>query len=122
MEFIAYDREKKEWIDPDDVFINGDGRIFFGECAHWGYDIDVVSHIDIYPYIGRKDKDGNKIYEGSKLLTNEAGWIGDVVFHNAIFYLMDINGGFSSEPEWNKCKIIGHTAIDGPTGGDTGND
>lgn len=60
-------------------------------------------------YIGIKDKRKKKIYSGDILETNEAGWIAEVVYKYGGFILVDKLGGFSVEPEWKKCTIIGNT-------------
>lgn len=57
---------------------------------------------------GCTDKKHNFIYEGDILETDEAGWIGVVVFGDGRFSLEDSNGGFSAMPNWNGCKIIGN--------------
>lgn len=55
-----------------------------------------------------KDRNGKLIYEGDILETDEAGWIGVVVFGNGRFSIEDSKGGFSAMPNWNGCKIIGN--------------
>ena len=45
--------------------------------------------IVIQRYIGTKDRNGKKIYEGDYLLTNEGNWRGFVVFHNGLFGIVD---------------------------------
>ena len=57
---------------------------------------------------GCKDKNGKLIFEGDILETDEAGWIGVVVFGDGRFSLEDSNGCFSAMPNWNGCKIIGN--------------
>jgi len=69
-----------------------------------------------------KDKNNIEIKIGDKIKTNEAGWIGTVVKFGDFFYLGDIEkavgwsldmlvliddkGGFSFEPEWDKCEVL----------------
>lgn len=62
--------------------------------------------------IGCKDINGLLIYEGDILETDEAGWIGVVVFGEGRFSLEDSKGGFSAEPNWSGCKIIGNVYQD----------
>jgi len=59
-----------------------------------------------------KDKAGRLIYEGDILETDEAGWKGVVVFGEGRFSLEDSKGGFSAEPNWSGCKIIGNVYQD----------
>lgn len=65
-------------------------------------------NVELLECIGEKDKNGKEIYSNYILKTNEAGWIGKVVFKNAIFCLEDNLGGFSDYPDWDKCEIIGN--------------
>ena len=62
--------------------------------------------IVIQRYIGAKDRNGKKIYEGDFLLTNEGNWRGFVVFYDGLFGIVDPQGGYSAEPEWERCEII----------------
>jgi len=62
--------------------------------------------IVIQRYIGVKDCNGKKIYEGDYLLTNEGNWCGFVVFCHGMYELTDAAGGYSAEPEWGKCEVI----------------
>ena len=62
--------------------------------------------IVIQRYIGAEDRNGKKIYEGDYLLTNEGNWRGFVVFYDGLFGLVDPQGGYSAEPEWEECEVI----------------
>lgn len=59
-------------------------------------------------WIGEYDSKNVEIYEGDILLTDEAGWTGQVVFDRSRFILVDNNAGFSTEPNWHKCEVIGN--------------
>ena len=65
-----------------------------------------VDKIVIQRYIGVQDRNGRKICEGDYLLTNEGNWCGFVVFCDGTFMLVDSEGGYSAEPEWDECEII----------------
>jgi len=65
-----------------------------------------VDKIVIQRYIGVQDRNGKKICEGDYLLTNEGNWCGFVVFFDGTFMLVDPEGGYSAEPEWDECEII----------------
>ncbi len=53
-----------------------------------------------------KDKDNKVICVGDKLLTDEAGWVGTVRLSIGSYILEDEQGGFSLQPNWEKCKIL----------------
>ena len=75
-----------------------------------------VDKIVIQRYIGVKDRNGRKICEGDYLQTNEGHWRGFVVFFDGTFMLVDPEGGYSAEPEWDECEIISNICeIDGHT-------
>lgn len=70
------------------------------------------------------DKNGKEVQEGHQVQTDEAGWIGTAVLYGDYFkiddtypiddktlVLIDDRGGFSMEPNWKKCEIIGRNFI-----------
>ncbi len=56
------------------------------------------------------DKQGKLIFQGDYVLTDEAGWRGEVVWNEkaAMFGVEDNKGGFSYQCNWNKFQIIGN--------------
>ena len=71
-------------------------------------DSAIIDSSTVGQYIGEKDKNKVRIFEGDILLTDEANWKALVVYEGASFWLRDLRGGFSLEPNWNKCKVIGN--------------
>lgn len=67
-EFIAWDKENREWLDENDYLINCNGTV--GMVDETLFDDDIMERsksVDLYQYIGRTDKNGNKVYAGSKV-------------------------------------------------------
>jgi len=66
-------------------------------------------NIEIMDYIGRKDRDGKKIYEDSVLDVKPRhypAFIGPVGFVNGGFYVLDGTTAITIEEE--ECRIIGN--------------
>lgn len=70
-------------------------------------DIGIREYLIFMLSIGQPDKAGKEIYAGDILKTDEAGWVGTVVYRYGSYMLIDDKGGFSDEPNWGKCEIIG---------------
>jgi uncharacterized phage protein (TIGR01671 family) len=75
--------------------------------GNWYID-GVLQDVHWLQYIDVVDKNGNEIYEGDIILTDEAGWKGYVRFDNSIFFLEDFKDGFSSYVSWDRCEILGN--------------
>ena len=75
--------------------------------GNWYID-GVYQDVHWLQYIDAVDRNGNEIYEGDIILTDEAGWKGYVRFDNSIFFLEDFKDGFSSYVSWDRCKILGN--------------
>ena len=61
--------------------------------------------IKIMQCVGYKDKNGDDIFEGDIVRTDEAGWIAKV---DSIRSCIDDEGGFSFDPHWEGCEIMGN--------------
>ena len=57
---------------------------------------------------GERDMRGQLIYLGDILRTDEMGWKAAVVRYDGRFCLEDDHGGFSAEPHWCCCEIVGN--------------
>jgi len=109
----VFNRKTKEFYEPtQELMLPAAGNAFFrinGEKIP-------VDKIVIQRYIGVQDRNGRKICEGDYLLTNEGDWRGFVVFFDGTFMLVDPEGGYSAEPEWDECEIISNICeMDGHT-------
>ena len=113
LDLRVFNRETKEFYEPmPEMMVPAAGNTFFlidGEKIP-------VDKLVIQRYIGMQDRNDRKICEGDYLLTNEGNWCGFVVFFDGTFMLVDPEGGYSAEPEWDECEIISNICeMDGHT-------
>jgi len=64
-------------------------------------------YIDVMQYVGVKDEDNNKIYEGD-ILENDKNGRGEVIFFNAIFWVQYKTGVLEVGVEHGVSKVIGN--------------
>jgi uncharacterized phage protein (TIGR01671 family) len=108
-----------EWVYGYYVVQNGSHQIYF-DVPGSEWNIWNVDHATVGQYIGETDKNGVKIFEGDRVLTDEAGWIGHVTFGGGEFYVTDKHGGYARCCNWSDYEVLG-TIHDAPEGekGDT---
>ena len=107
IKFRAWDKKEKKMFRVSEIIWTVKG-LDINEENKLGMDLwHLEENIILLQYTGLKEKNGKEIYEGDILKTNEAGWIGEVVFDYGQFCLKDNKGGFSCQPEWRKCEAIG---------------
>lgn len=118
LDFRVFNRETKEFFDcefngnpQENVLVLSENSFFLNHGEPIPMDKLVIQR-----YIGVQDRNDRKICEGDYLLTNEGNWCGFVVFCDGTFMLVDPEGGYRAEPEWNECEIISNICeMDGQT-------
>ncbi|KGL45706.1 hypothetical protein BMT55_16725 [Listeria newyorkensis] len=87
IEFRAYDKTKKRWLNVDDFVVRNDGAVLL--VTHTEDDCIVLNkadeEIELTEYTGLRDKNGNKIFEGDIGWDDHTECWGVVVFDEGKF-------------------------------------
>jgi len=102
--FRVYNLKEKMFYPPEDGFlISSAGDILLNQN---GQKLSLKDNV-VQRCTGVRDMKDQLIYQGDILRTNEEAWEAAVVWGDGCFCLEDDRGGFSSEPNWGCCEIIG---------------
>ena len=106
--FKAWNSKKNDWFDDNegDLYVELNGNINFG----WNGEImdDYTDRIILMQYTGRKDSEGNEIYEGD-ILQNEHHFKYQVVFKGDCWRCEPLkNSGFKNRFIGRDLKVIGN--------------
>lgn len=104
---IGAPKHYRVWCDyhhnwePDECYVTQSGNIIHnGRVANKDHTVEY--------YNGFKDKNGKQVCEGDIVLTDEAGWIAQVIFDGDSFLCVKKNSGYSMMCNWSDFEIIGN--------------
>lgn len=100
--YRVWNEPKKQWDAGGDIYVsqNGDILNYEGDDYNEGRTVEY--------YNGFRDKKGVAICEGDIVLTDEAGWIGQVIFDGDSYCVVKKNEGFSSMCNWEDFEVLGN--------------
>ncbi len=96
--YRIWNGEKKEWV--RDAFVDQNGWITNYKC-------DDLSNHTVEYYHNYKDKNGKPIAEGDIVLTDEAGWVAQVIFDGDSFCCVT-KEGWSMMCNWPSFEVLGN--------------
>lgn len=113
IEFRAWDKINKEWLDIFKIVLSSDGSVMSVET------LDGESYgmhqVDLMQFAGLKDKNGKEIYEGDRcnvLFANGEKHKAEVVFIDGCFelnfYYPIVIGGHYNDRGYLKCSTVNH--------------
>ena len=111
--FRGKDSETGEWVFGW-LMIGLSGRVYIvyavDDVAIWKITprpmFVEVDPATVGQYTGFTDKNETKIFEGDRVLTDEAGWIGYVTFDGGEFYVTDEHGGYARCCNWSEYEVL----------------
>lgn len=103
--FRVYDLKHKRFYPKTEEFFLSSS----GECltTKEGRKLSLKENV-VQRCTGECDMRGQLIYLGDILRTDEMGWEAAVVWGDGRFCLEDDHGGYSSDPNWCCCEIVGN--------------
>lgn len=105
IKFRGWNKSTKRMIDPHKLTplaLNSECKDLKGLFLPFHEDVELMQ------FTGLLDKNSKEIWEGDIVLTDEADWIGEVIFNHGMFMCRDKKGGFASFCNWDKFEVIGN--------------